>query len=434
MLSRRALLRLGLFQMAAGGLSVIFLGVLNRVMRVEMGIDLFAVSLLIGGGHYLGALVAIPFGFFSDTHTIAGYRRTLYIVLGAFVTASVLAVSPWVAQWLSVSTSPFKLFLGFLFFLLEGISTYVAGTAFLALIVDRTSQEERGRVTAVVWTMLFVGIILTGIGTSIVLEEYSFEGMLTLFLIGSSVAVTLSLIALVGQEKRRQKARQKPTGRLADALRLVLQSRNSRYFGIFLLLSMFSFFMQDVILEPFGGEVLGLALSETTLFNAYMGVGLIASMLVGGIYLIPRKGKRWVTEIGCWILVAAFLGLASTSFMESGSAIVMIVAFVGLGGGLFTVGGVALMMDMTLSEHTGLFVGAWTLVQALARGPASLASGGLFNIFSSYGASAAQGYGSVFLVEALGLGISLIFLRQVAVGDFQKEAHSFTGFASEAMD
>lgn len=434
MISRRALIRLGLFQMAAGGLSVIFLGVLNRVMRVELGIDLFAVSLLVGGGHYLGALVAIPFGFFSDSHSIAGYRRTLYILLGAFVTASTLAVAPWVAQWLSVSTSPFKFFLGFLFFLLEGISTYVAGTAFLALIADRTSPEERGRATAVVWTMLFLGIIVTGIGTGIVLDEYNFERMVSLFLIASSVVVTLSLIALVAQEKRRQAARQKPTGRLADALRMVLQSRNSRYFGIFLLLSMFSFFMQDVILEPFGGEVLGLSLAATTRFNATMGVGLIASMLFGGMYLIPRKGKRWVTELGCWILVGAFLGLASTSFLASGTAITLIVAFIGLGGGLFTVGGVALMMDMTLSEHTGLFVGAWTLIQALARGPASLASGGLFNIFLSFGASAAQGYGSVFLVEAFGLAISLIFLRQVIVKDFQKEAHAFTALASEAMD
>ena len=434
MLSRSALVRLGLFQMAAGGLSVIFLGVLNRVMRVELGLDLFAVSLLIGGGHYLGALVAIPFGFFSDAHTIAGYRRTIYILLGAFVTASVLAVAPWVAQWLTVSTSPFKFFLGFLFFLLEGISTYIAGTAFLALIADRTSPEERGRATAVVWTMLFLGIIVTGIGSGIVLDEYSFESMVSLFLIGSAVAVTLSLIALVAQEKRRQAAWQKPTGRLADALRMVLQSRNSRYFGAFLLLSMFSFFMQDVILEPFGGEVLGLSLAATTRFNATMGVGLIASMLFGGMYLIPRKGKRWVTELGCWILVAAFLGLASSSFMASGSAITLIVAFIGLGGGLFTVGGVALMMDMTLTEHTGLFVGAWTLIQALARGPASLASGGLFNIFTTLGASAAQGYGSVFLVEALGLGISLIFLRQVAVTDFQKETYSFTTLTSEAMD
>ena len=75
-MSRKQLLRLGIFQMAAGGLSVLFLGVLNRIMRVELGLDLFLVTLLVDGGHYLGAIVAIPFGHFSDTHRVAGYRRT----------------------------------------------------------------------------------------------------------------------------------------------------------------------------------------------------------------------------------------------------------------------------------------------------------------------------------------------------------------------
>ena len=37
-MTRPQLLRLGLFQMAAGGLSVLFLGVLNRIMRVELGL------------------------------------------------------------------------------------------------------------------------------------------------------------------------------------------------------------------------------------------------------------------------------------------------------------------------------------------------------------------------------------------------------------
>ncbi|HHH83603.1 MAG TPA: hypothetical protein ENL35_11540, partial [Chloroflexi bacterium] len=76
-MKRRRFLRLGLFQMAAGGLSVLFLGVLNRVMRVELGMDLLTVSLLVGGGHYLGAVIAIPFGYYSDRHPLGGYRRTV---------------------------------------------------------------------------------------------------------------------------------------------------------------------------------------------------------------------------------------------------------------------------------------------------------------------------------------------------------------------
>jgi BCD family chlorophyll transporter-like MFS transporter len=92
------------------------------------------------------------------------------------------------------------------------------------------------------------------------------------------------------------------------------------------------------------------------------------------------------------------------------------------------------MMDMTSSAHTGLFVGAWTLVQALAKGPASLVSGGLFNLFTGFGASASQGYGGVFAIEALGILLSILFLRQVAVKDFRQEVVSLGELVSEAMD
>ena len=102
-MKRNRFLRLGLFQLAAGALSVLFLGVLNRVMRVELGMDVLTVSILVGGGHYLGALIALPFGYYSDRHPLLGYRRSSYIVLGALVTGAILISSPAVARWISAS-------------------------------------------------------------------------------------------------------------------------------------------------------------------------------------------------------------------------------------------------------------------------------------------------------------------------------------------
>ena len=59
-MNRTQILRLGLFQMAAGGLSVIFLGVLNSVMRVELGMDLLLVRFLIGGGPVSNTDLRLP--------------------------------------------------------------------------------------------------------------------------------------------------------------------------------------------------------------------------------------------------------------------------------------------------------------------------------------------------------------------------------------
>ena len=410
--------------MAAGGISVLFLGVLNRIMRVELGIDLMVVGLLIGAGHYVGALAAIPFGYYSDSHRVAGYRRTVYILFGALISCIVLLASPWIAHSLSIVSTSMNVLLAFAFFMLEGISTFVAGTAYLALIADRTTRDERGQATGLVWALMMVGIIFTGIGAAVFMGEYSFERLVTLFAIGFVVAMSLAVVALWGQETRVGGLLSHREGGLRDALRMVALSRQARRFAAFLMVGMFSYFMQDVILEPFGGEVFNLPPAHTTRFNAYMGVGVICGMLLGGVHLIPRRGKRWVTGLGCWIMILAFSGLGASAFLHNSRWLSIVIALLGLGSGFFTVGGVALMMDMTASRHTGLFVGAWTLVQALAKGPASVVAGGLQGAFLAGGVLPGQAYGAVFVLEAAGLIVAIILLRRVEVQSFHLEVGS----------
>lgn len=433
-MNRSQILRLGLFQVAAGGLSVLFLGVLNRVMRVELGLDLFRVTLIVGGGHYLGALVAIPFGHFSDSHPVAGFRRSLYILLGAISAALVLAGSLQVAVWLAESPSAGRLALGFCFFLLEGVASYIAGTAFLALVTDLSQPAERGRVTGWIWTMLMLGIILTGILSGAMLTSFSLERVRTLFLAGGTAAIALALAAIVRQERRVPTVEMVQGGSLWASVRALGANRPARWFAGFLFLSMFSYFMQDVILEPFGGEVFLLTPAETTRFNTYMGVGVIASMLLGGSRLIPRYGKRATTSLGIGIMVIAFLGLAGSSLAGAAAALPMLILLLGTGAGFFTVGGVALMMDMTTARQTGLFVGFWTLIQALAKGPTAIAGGALQSAFLALGASVPAAYAAVFGFEAVGLLVSILLLRQVGAEEFVESVEPYESAVFEAMN
>jgi hypothetical protein len=92
------------------------------------------------------------------------------------------------------------------------------------------------------------------------------------------------------------------------------------------------------------------------------------------------------------------------------------------------------MMDMTSATQTGLFVGAWTLVQAAAKGPAAIAGGALQSVLASLGLTAGQAYAGVFLFEGLGLLLSLAFLARLGVGAFRHEVASFGSLAAEAMD
>jgi len=63
-----------------------------------------------------------------------------------------------------------------------------------------------------------------------------------------------------------------------------------------------------VVLEPVGGQVFDLEVRETTLFNAYQMVGVLAGMLLSGQFLANKASlypsplppslasRRW----GCW--------------------------------------------------------------------------------------------------------------------------------------
>ena len=419
-MNKLKILRIGLFQMAAGGLSVVFLGIINRVMRVELGIDLAIVSLIVGGGHYMGALVAIPFGHFSDTHRIAGYSRTIYIFLGTIVTTTILVFAPHMAVWLSSDTTVLRIIITFMFFLLEGVSTFLAGTAYLALITDITTSKDRGSAAGLVWTLLMVGIIITGITAASYMENYSFNRIIILCSSASIITLLLALIALWNQEIRSNEKISQPES-LRNAFKVLTSFKTTRKFALFLLIGLFSFFMQDVILEPFGGEVFNLSTSQTTRFNSFLGVGLVSAMLLGGTYLIPRIGKTRVTNIGGYIIAVSFAGLAISGFTRNGQALNIIIFFLGLGAGLFTVGSIALMFDLTAERHVGLYIGAWTLVQALAKGPAAIMSGVFHKMFTSLGLAAGEAYGSVFTLEAIGLLVAIYLLRKVNVQTFQEE-------------
>jgi BCD family chlorophyll transporter-like MFS transporter len=284
--------------------------------------------------------------------------------------------------------------------------------------------------------MLMLGIIVTGIGVGVILNPYSPATFVTLALVAAGLAAVLTVVGLVRQEPRLEQlpSASAPRLSLGASVRLLLSSRQARWFGAFLLLSLFSFFMQDVILEPFGGEVFHLDAAHTARFNAYLGTGVILGMLLGGLRLIPRFGKPRITGAGCGLMAVAFALLALAGLTEQPRLLPLAITLLGFSSGLFTVGGVAMMMDFTAAQHTGLFAGAWTLVRSVATGPASVTGGAFVSFFQSLGVTAGQAYAFVFALEGLGVLLALLFLARVGVQRFQREVSSFGQFAAEAAD
>jgi len=414
-------LRLSLYQLWLGGVSVLMLGTLNRVLRVEMGLNLALIGLLLGGAHYMAALVSIPIGHHSDTHPVRGYHRLPYILAGTALALATVVAAPFVALWVAQDPGPGRLALAFAFFFVEGLGINVGATTYLALVTDQTGEGERGRVVSIIWTMMMIGILAAAVGGASYLETYSFSRLVTLFAVTAAVGVLFVAVAVWGLDRRR--AVPQPAGRhpFRAALLVLKRSRQTRLFFTFMLLGLFFHFLQDVILEPFGGEVLGLGVRQTTLFNAYNMVGVISGLLLGGAWAIPRLGKKRVTALGNAISVVAFALLVVIALRRDPGPVPIAIALMGLGTGAFTVGGVSLMMDLTVSGQAGLFVGAWTLAQALAKFGSSVLSGAIHDLVLHAGGSSHLAYAAIFAIEGVGMLLVTVLLFYLNVGTFRRE-------------
>ena len=414
-------LRLSLYQFWLGAVSVLMLGTLNRILRVEMGLDLALVGLTLGGAHYLAALVSIPIGYYSDTHPYKGYHRLPYILAGTAVAVLTVVTAPFVAAFVAQDPSPIRLGFGFAFFFVEGLGVSVGATTYLALVTDRTGEAERGRVVSIIWTVMMVGILLGALGGAAYLQPFSFGRLVSLFALAGALVVVFTLVALWRTERRRASPHSASTSSLRVSLRILSHSRQTRLFFLFLLLGLFFHFMQDVILEPFGGEVLHLSVRETTMFNAYNMVGVIAGLLIGGAIVIPRIGKKRTAAAGNLIGVAAFAMLALIALDRNPGPVAPAILLMGLGTGAFTVGGVSLMMDLTINGQAGLFVGAWTLAQALAKFGSSVLSGSIHDLVVGIGGATHVAYALIFGIEAIGLLLVTGLLLHINVLAFRRE-------------
>jgi BCD family chlorophyll transporter-like MFS transporter len=414
-------LRLSLYQFWLGAVSVLMLGTLNRILRVEMGLDLAMVGLVLGGAHYLAALVSIPIGHRSDVRPYRGFHRLPYIAAGTALAVLTVATAPLIARFLAEEPTPLRLALAFAFFFVEGLGVNVGATAYLALVTDRTDQSQRGRVVSIIWTLMMLGILVGAMGGAAYLRDYSFARLVSLFGLTSGAVVLLTLIALWRQEQRRTSPLPTSAPPLRTALLVLRRSRQTRLFFVVILLGLFFHFLQDVILEPFGGEVLNLSVRQTTMFNAYNMIGVITGLLAGGAIAIPRIGKKRTAAAGNLLGVIAFVLLTIIALRRDPGPVAVAILLMGLGTGAFTVGGVSLMMDLTVGGHAGLFVGAWTLAQALAKFASSVLSGAIHDLVLGVGGASQTAYAIVFGIEATGMLLVTWLLLHISVPKFHRE-------------
>ncbi len=403
-------LRLGLFQACLGCLAVIFAGLLNRVMLTELAFP----GLLVGGAlafEQFAAPARVLVGQISDAYPLGGRRRVPYVLLGTllFCGLAVLIV-PLIFRIRAVLNQglPLQSALAMAalcgLFALYGLAVSLASTPYLALVIDRTSESERPRAVGLIWSMLTVGIVIGAIAIQISLR--SLDGVrdpellrngLQMFMIRvAAVVMAITVVATWGMERRRPEAPSShgatpsstPTPSsepqdhigLRQSWLLITSSGQVGVFFTFLVLFTLALFLQDPVLESFGAQVFAMPIAATAMLNAYWGMGTLVGLLLAGLWIVPRIGKLTSARLGCQLIALALTALMFSGLSGSVALLQVVLFGFGLAAGIGTNSALCLMLDLTLPEAAGTFVGVWGLAQALSRALGKLLGGALYDL------------------------------------------------------
>jgi len=421
------ILRLSLFQISVGMTMALLTGVLNRVMIVELGVTASLVA----------AVVAIPlliaparalFGWQSDEHRSAlGWKRSPFIWFGGFMQFGGLAIMPAALMLLQIDPDNIVGDLGAaLAFLLVGLGVHMSQTAGLALASDLAPEHLRGRVVALLYVMLLIGMGLAALVFGRLLEDFSHLRLMQTIQGAAVVALVLNTVALWKQEQRRPNLAKAPTRSFKEAYGALSSEPGAIRLMAAVGLGAAGFNMQDVLLEPYGGEVLGMSVGATTRLTAFYAGGTLAGFALAARLLAGRGEQHRIAGWGALIGAAAFVLV----ILSEPSGLVLLfpagVLLTGFGAGLFSVCTLTAVMGLADKGGGGVALGAWGAVQASAAGLGVLAGGLVRDGVGSLAASGAlgpglsgpaAGYTVVYHIE-----IALLFAAIIAIGPLAKHA------------
>ena len=423
------LLRLSLFKFTMGAITALMIGTLNRVMIVELGVAAWLVSLMLA----LPLLVA-PFraitGYHSDTHRSAfGWKRVPYMWGGTLIQFFGLAVMPFALLVLSGQGAvPVPAWVGecaaALAFLAVGAGLQTSQTAGLALATDQASDATRPRVVALMYVMLLVGAVCGSVVFSTLLADFSPQRLVQTVQGSALFVLVVNGFALWKQEPRNPQ-------RVADMKAVVvppfltvwrrfIDNGRTRRFLWATFLGTMAFNMQDIILEPYGGEILKLSVGATSALSGMLAGGALVGFLLAGRMLSRAADPLRLAAYGALAGLPAFSAVIFSAPLDAPWLFRLGALGIGFGGGLFAVGTLYTAMRLEDSGFTALALGAWGAIQSTAAGLAMFFGGALRDGVSSLASSGAlgaamntpvAGYSVVYHLEIL-----LLFITLVAIG------------------
>jgi BCD family chlorophyll transporter-like MFS transporter len=417
------LLRLALFQVSVGLVVVLLNGTLNRVMIVELGIPAWLVAGAIAMPVLFAPLRAL-IGHRSDHHRSAiGWRRVPFIWMGTLIQFGGLAVLPFAMLVLSGRGHYDVPLAGELAvgaaFLCIGAGLHTAQTAAIALATDLAPEETRPRVVALLYVMLLVGMVGASLAFGGLLHSFTYTKLVQVTQ-GAAVSVlALNVLALWKQEGRTRRAHAEPDAPFSVTMRSLLADATTRRLLVSVALGAAGFGMQDILLEPYGGEMLSLSVSATTVLTALMAGGTLLGLFVASRKLAAGTDPYKLAALGALAGVVGVTGVVFAGPIGSLPMFWAATVTIGFGSGWFAVGSLTASMSFA-DGRSGLVIGAWGAVQATAAGTGLVLGGVTRDLVSSLATSGALGPGltsaSVGYSFVYHIEIACLFATLVAIG------------------
>ena len=404
-----SIVRLGLVQTALGGVVVLTNSTLNRVMVVELALPAVVPGLLVAL-HFAVQVLRPRWGYGGDQ----GGRHTPWIIGGMAVLAFGGALAAMATALMAFNTAA-GIALATLAFLLIGLGVGAAGTNLLVLLAKRVIPERRAAAATIVWIMMIAGFVVTAATTGALLDPFSMGRLVMLSSAVSCIALVVAIAAIWGiEDGSTAVADAKPVA--ADsklpfraALAQVWSEPEARHFTIFVFVSMLAYSAQDLILEPYAGEVFGYTPGQSTKLSGVQHGGVLAGMILVALTssLLPAAWrlslKSW-TMLGCGASAVALTAIALSGTGRVGVSFNALVFLLGLANGAFAIAAIGSMMMLANSgrhAREGVRMGLWGAAQAIAFGAGGLAGAAAVDVFRLVSPTSTSAYVTVFLLEAV---------------------------------
>jgi BCD family chlorophyll transporter-like MFS transporter len=296
-------------------------------------------------------------------------------------------------------------------------------TVGLALASDLVPEKAKPNVVALLSLMLLLGMVLSAVVFGLLLAEFSQLRLIQVIQGSAAATLVLNFIALWKQEARdpaRTLGAQEGDAGFLQSLRNLQASGPWTRRLLAAGLGAAGFAMQDVLLEPYGGQILGLGVGATTGLTALLAGGGAVGFILGARWLSRGADAHRLTAYGALLGVFAFGLVILSGPTVSVPTFAAGALCIGLGGGLFSHATLTACMRFAPPEQTGLALGVWGAVQATAAGSA-IAAGGIIRdllhaldeqeMLAEALSGPSTGYVAVYLIE-----IVLLFGTLVVVG------------------